>query len=71
MVIALIAFFFVVALQISERATVDVPVVFMPTSKELQKVWLCITLKPIGNQDNSIPLSADCSRLVCVVVKFV
>lgn len=51
------------ALQMSERATVEVPVVFTPTSKESQKVWLCITLKPNGNQDNSIPLSTDSSRL--------
>ncbi|KAM4711439.1 LOW QUALITY PROTEIN: cilia- and flagella-associated protein 47-like [Anableps anableps] len=50
------------ALQISERATIDVPVVFTPKSMELQKAWLCITMKPISGQDNSIAFSTDSTR---------
>ncbi|XP_043966172.1 cilia- and flagella-associated protein 47-like isoform X2 [Gambusia affinis] len=40
-------------LQISERATVGVPVVFTPKTMELQKAWLCITMKPISGQDST------------------
>ncbi|KAK5608644.1 hypothetical protein CRENBAI_022655 [Crenichthys baileyi] len=50
------------ALQISEMATVDVPVVFTPKSVGLQKAWLCITMKPISNQDYSIALNTDSTR---------
>ncbi|XP_023184954.1 cilia- and flagella-associated protein 47 [Xiphophorus maculatus] len=40
-------------LQISERATVGVPVVFTPKTVELQKAWLCVTMKPISGQDST------------------
>ncbi|XP_028275748.1 cilia- and flagella-associated protein 47-like [Parambassis ranga] len=42
--------------QIGERETFDVPVLFAPTSVELQRAWLCITMKPTNNRslgDNS------------------
>ncbi|PWA32191.1 hypothetical protein CCH79_00013415 [Gambusia affinis] len=51
--VALIIFVLVVVLQISERATVGVPVVFTPKTMELQKAWLCITMKPISGQDST------------------
>ncbi|XP_054915148.1 cilia- and flagella-associated protein 47-like [Poeciliopsis prolifica] len=40
-------------LQISERATVGVPIVFTPKTTELQKAWLCVTMKPISGQDST------------------
>ncbi|KAK5847639.1 hypothetical protein PBY51_016749 [Eleginops maclovinus] len=39
-------------LQIGEGASLDVPVVFAPTSKELQQAWLCITMKPCSTPGN-------------------
>uniref|UniRef100_UPI0037E78C74 cilia and flagella-associated protein 47-like n=1 Tax=Semicossyphus pulcher TaxID=241346 RepID=UPI0037E78C74 len=39
--------------HISEGATFDVPVVFAPNSMELQRAWLCIAMKPLGNNISS------------------
>ncbi|XP_047432995.1 cilia and flagella-associated protein 47-like isoform X3 [Mugil cephalus] len=37
------------AIQVGERGTVDVPVVFAPHSAELQRACLCITMKPTSS----------------------
>uniref|UniRef100_A0AAQ5ZD21 Calponin-homology (CH) domain-containing protein n=1 Tax=Amphiprion ocellaris TaxID=80972 RepID=A0AAQ5ZD21_AMPOC len=48
--------------QISEGATVDVPVEFAPDSVELQQVWLCITMKPISSLSDNTNFSKDDMR---------
>ena len=53
-------------IQISEGASFDVPVVFAPNSKELQKAWLCITMKPLSSPGNSNTLNKDNVRCVYV-----
>ncbi|KAF0046272.1 hypothetical protein F2P81_002801 [Scophthalmus maximus] len=49
-------------IQISEGASFDVPVVFVPDSMELQHVWLCISLKPLGSSGNNSNFSPDKPR---------
>uniref|UniRef100_A0A096M8R3 MSP domain-containing protein n=1 Tax=Poecilia formosa TaxID=48698 RepID=A0A096M8R3_POEFO len=56
--IALIIFFLVVALPISGRATVGVPLVFTPKTMELKKAWLRVTMKPISGQNSTGFVSA-------------
>ncbi|XP_074483047.1 cilia and flagella-associated protein 47-like isoform X1 [Sebastes fasciatus] len=46
-------------IQICEGASFDVPVVFAPNSMELQKAWLCITMKP---RSSNSTFSADNKR---------
>ncbi|XP_042368969.1 cilia- and flagella-associated protein 47-like isoform X1 [Plectropomus leopardus] len=38
-------------IQIHEGASFNVPVVFAPTSMELQQAWLCITMKPCSSKN--------------------
>ncbi|XP_071320696.1 cilia- and flagella-associated protein 47-like isoform X2 [Trachinotus anak] len=40
--------------HIGEGASLDVPVVFVPNSMELQQAWLCITMKPLSSPGNNI-----------------
>ncbi|KAM9328460.1 cilia- and flagella-associated protein 47-like [Pholidichthys leucotaenia] len=49
-------------LQISERETVDVPVIFAPNSVELQQALLCISLKPIISLGNKSNFATDSKR---------
>ncbi|KAM9334135.1 cilia and flagella-associated protein 47-like [Symphorus nematophorus] len=49
-------------IQISEGASFDVPVVFAPNSMELQKSWLCITMKPLSSPGNNNTFSTDNMR---------
>ncbi|XP_055360929.1 cilia- and flagella-associated protein 47-like isoform X3 [Betta splendens] len=48
-------------IKISEGDSFDVPVVFAPESKELQQIWLCITMKPLKCPDGNF--STDAVRL--------
>ncbi|XP_039998194.1 cilia- and flagella-associated protein 47-like [Xiphias gladius] len=49
-------------IQISEGASFDVPVVFVPNSMELQQAWLCITMKPLSSPGNNSNFSTNNMR---------
>ncbi|KAL3045754.1 hypothetical protein OYC64_013917 [Pagothenia borchgrevinki] len=40
-------------IQIGEGVSLDVPVVFLPNTMELQQAWLCITMKPCSTTGSS------------------
>ncbi|XP_034533198.1 cilia- and flagella-associated protein 47-like isoform X2 [Notolabrus celidotus] len=45
--------------QISEGASLDVPVVFVPNSMDIHQAWLCITMKPNKNTFSTYSLRSE------------